>query len=93
MRYKELMTTEEAILEPNGLSERLRHNIVLVTGVPTRLRRVPDQLRKSVRRLMSTAGTRLRASLDIPTGTELHELLQRVEALDCRLSELQAKKT
>ena len=79
------------------MSERLRSSLALVPvpaqlrRVPQQLRQVPEQLRSSVRRLVRVAGTRLRATLDLPSGTELQELLARVEEIDRRLGTLQTK--
>ncbi len=90
-------TTIEEEIETNGLSERLRSSLALVPvpqqlrQVPEQLRQVPVQLRSSVKRFVEKAGSRLRATLDIPTGSEVQELLARVEELDRRLEQLQTK--
>jgi len=60
--------------------------------VAEQLRQVPVQLKTQLARLMDAAGARLRASVDLPTSTEVAELLARVEDLDRKLVALEAVK-
>jgi hypothetical protein len=85
---------EQITEEPNdshGLGERVREH--LPVGLVTLERRaraqwiaIPDQLRVAVDDLVA----RVRTKLDLPSRTEIADLVTRIEQLDRKLADLEA---
>ncbi|HUH05973.1 MAG TPA: hypothetical protein VML75_28480 [Kofleriaceae bacterium] len=76
---------------------RIRTSLALaqtrITAVPGRARaqltEIPSHLRGAFDRVVTHAQSKVRSALDLPSRGDLASLLERVEAIDARLSDLQ----
>lgn len=80
---------------------RIRTGLALaqtrITAVPGRARaqfsEIPSNLRGALDRLVTNAQSKVRSALDLPSRDDLASLLERVEAIDAKLSGIQGPTT
>jgi hypothetical protein len=95
------MATPEAIIDDtqasNRLSERLRSGLALaqtrIQTVETRAKNQWADLPTQLRGVVDRAVARLRTTLDLPSRSDVSELVERLEAIDQKISALEKRQS
>jgi hypothetical protein len=94
MSETETIDSAETAVEPAKLGARIRNSLALaqtrLEAVEARARGQWGELPQQVRAALDRVLERVRATLDVPSRSEVSELLGRIEEIDRKLGELQS---